>query len=63
MTEMSPDEYPSLLADIKQRVRDAQCAALRAVNKELVSLYWDIGRIITERQASGAYGDAVVKRL
>ena len=55
--------YGTLLADIKQRVRTAQYAALRVVNKELVALYWDIGRIIAERQGSAAHGDAIAERL
>jgi predicted nuclease of restriction endonuclease-like (RecB) superfamily len=56
-------EYGRLLAEIKQRVRSAQYEALRAVNKELVTLYWDIGRMIVERQAAGLHGEAVVKQL
>jgi predicted nuclease of restriction endonuclease-like (RecB) superfamily len=56
-------EYGALLADIKTRVRAAQYAALRAVNKELVGLYWDIGRIISERQQSRTWGKSVVKKL
>jgi len=55
--------YGTLLADIKQRVRAAQYAALRVVNKELVTLYWDIGRIIVERQGSAGHGDAIAERL
>ena len=59
-----PDDYPSLLAEIKERVRSAQYEALRAVNKELVALYWDLGRVICERQADGTgWGKAVVERL
>ena len=61
--QLIPDEYASLLTEVKERVRAAQYAALRAVNKELVALYWDIGRMTTERQATGAHGTAVVKRL
>ena len=38
-------EYQSLLGEIKDRIRSAQYDALRAVNKELIALYWDIGRI------------------
>ena len=56
-------EYGRLLAEIKERVRSAQYEALRAVNKELVALYWDIGRMIVERQAAGLHGEAVVKQL
>ena len=58
-----PAHYPALLGEIKARIRSAQYEALKAVNKELVQLYWDIGRVITERQAAGAHGQAVVKRL
>lgn len=56
-------EYKNLLAEIKDRVRAAQREALRAANAELMGLYWDIGRLITERRATGLHGDAVVKRL
>ena len=56
-------EYATVLAEIKERVRSAQYAALRAVNKELLALYWDIGRIIVERQADALHGAAIVERL
>jgi predicted nuclease of restriction endonuclease-like (RecB) superfamily len=56
-------EYPALLADIKERIRSAQYEALKAVNKELVGLYWDIGRIIVERQSVEGWGQGVVEKL
>lgn len=56
-------EYASLLAAIKRRLRDGQYAALRAVNVELIGLYWDIGRLIVERQRRQSWGQAVVARL
>lgn len=40
------EDCGDLLLDVKARVRAAQYEALKAVNKELVGLYWDIGRII-----------------
>jgi len=55
--------YPRLLSEIKERIRSAQYEALKAVNKELVGLYWDIGRIIVERQETEGWGKSVVKRL
>lgn len=58
-----PADYQRLLSEIKQRVRSAQYEALKAVNKELTSLYWDIGRLIVGRQKSGAWGKSVVERL
>jgi predicted nuclease of restriction endonuclease-like (RecB) superfamily len=56
-------EYGRLLSDIKERIRSAQYEALRAVNKELVTLYWDIGRMIGERQRNAAHGDSIAERL
>src|SRR6056297_1001985 len=55
--------YPRLLVEVKERIRSAQYEALKAVNKELVGLYWDIGRIIVERQEAEGWGKSVVKRL
>lgn len=59
----APLEYGQLLTDIKTRVRNAQLAAMRSVNKELVALYWDIGKMITERQAGETWGKAIVQQL
>ena len=58
-----PGDYGQLLADIKARVRSAQLDALRAVNRELVALYWDIGKMIDGRQLAASRGDMVVKQL
>lgn len=57
-------EKPSLafIADIKQKVRQAQYEALKAVNQQLINLYWDIGRSITEKQAE-SWGKAIVPTL
>jgi len=58
-----PKDYPGLLTEIKERIRSAQYEALKAVNKELVGLYWDIGRMIVERQDVEGWGKAVVEQL
>ena len=58
-----PQDYVALLAEVKERVRAAQYAALRAVNKELIGLYWDIGRMIVGQQEGRSWGKAVVERL
>jgi predicted nuclease of restriction endonuclease-like (RecB) superfamily len=55
--------FAALLADVKGRIQSAQTRAVLAVNSELVRLYWDIGRIIDDRQASEGWGAAVVPRL
>ena len=56
-------DYQALLAEVKTHIRSTQYAALRAVNKALVGLYWDIGRLIVERQRDAGWGKAVVAQL
>jgi len=56
-------EYFQLLQEIKTRVKSAQIKAAISVNKELIGLYWDVGRLITERQAKGRWGDSIVDLL
>jgi len=58
-----PALYATLLADIKQRVQRAQVRAMLAVNAELIRLYWDIGRVIDERQQQEGWGAGVIPRL
>ena len=66
MTKLSkrlPDDYAVLLAEVKERVRSAQYEALKAVNKELVALYWDIGKLIVIRQTNADHGTAIAEQL
>jgi predicted nuclease of restriction endonuclease-like (RecB) superfamily len=57
------EAYGALLGEIKDRIRSAQYEALRAVNRELIALYWDIGHLIVSRQQGDTWGKAVVKNL
>ena len=56
-------EYISFLNEIKSRIISARIKAVRSVNKELIKLYWDIGRSIIERQEKYKWGNAVVEKL
>jgi len=56
-------DYEALLQEIKQRVYKAQYEALKAVNKELIALYWDIGRLIVKKQAEQGWGKSIVENL
>ena len=57
---LSP-EYLDFRNEITSRIRSAQYEALKAVNKEMIALYWEIGRRITEQQAG--WGKSVVENL
>jgi len=58
-----PTDYAPLLADIKARVQSARIKAGLAANRELLILYWDIGRLIAEAQTRKGYGKRVVEHL
>ncbi len=58
-----PDDYADFLGNLKERIRSAQVRAGLAVNRELVLLYWGIGRDILQRQRASNWGDKVVDRL
>ncbi len=58
-----PAGYADWLIDLKSRIHTAQQRAALAVNRELVSLYWQIGRDILVRQAEQGWGAKVIERL
>jgi len=62
--ETSPSSaYKALLADLKRRIQEAQVRAGLAVNRELVLLYWSIGREILIRQEREGWGAKVIDSL
>ena len=63
MEELKQTDYTALVTEIKGRIRDAQHRALRAVNKELIDLYWNIGKLIVEKQQGATWGHSVVEKL
>jgi len=58
-----PAGYAKFLDDVKSRIRTAQIKAALSVNRELIRLYWSIGRDIVERQHAEGWGAAVIDRL
>ncbi len=57
------DEYQGFVSQLSARVRQARTRAVRSVNAELVSLYWDIGCEIDAKQRTHGWGDSVVERI
>ncbi|MEO5794500.1 MAG: PDDEXK nuclease domain-containing protein [Rhodoferax sp.] len=63
MTPLHPTDYATWLADLKTQIRSARLKASLAVNRELVLLYWRMGREILERQNSQGWGAKVIEQL
>ena len=58
-----PTGYPEFLQELKTRIRGAQIRAAFAVNRELILLYWSVGRDILVRQQAEGWGTKVIDRL
>lgn len=56
-------EYLDFRNEITTRIRSAQYEAMKAVNKEIIALYWEIGKRITEQQKTLGWGKSVVETL
>lgn len=60
---LPPNGYGELLESLKERIHSAQVQARIAVNRELIQLYWDIGREVAIRQQEEGWGSAAIERL
>jgi len=58
-----PSDYGNTLKAIQQRVRKERTRVILAANAALILLYWDIGRMIVQRQAQEGWGAKVIDRL
>ncbi len=56
-------DYRQFVTDLKSRIASARLSAARRVNSELVTLYWDIGRGIVEKQKELNWGESVVEMV
>ena len=56
-------EYRGFIEDLKARVLSARISAARAVNRDLILLYWDIGKAISEKQTQMGWGESVVETV
>ncbi|OQX24552.1 MAG: hypothetical protein BWK80_20305 [Desulfobacteraceae bacterium IS3] len=57
------NEYKQWLTDLKSRIRSSQIKAALSVNSELISLYWDLGRMIVEKQEQSRWGSKMIEQL
>ena len=63
MSDVEKSSYGDLLSGIKARVQTARVRAGLAANRELLFLYWDIGKLVAERQVEQGWAASVIDRL
>ncbi|BBJ31324.1 hypothetical protein RAS_04330 [Rickettsia asiatica] len=60
---LSNESYTDLIKNLKQEISKARIRAHLAVNKELIVLYWNIGKLILERQNKEKWGSKVIQNI
>jgi predicted nuclease of restriction endonuclease-like (RecB) superfamily len=58
-----PDSYANVLGEIKRRIQTERLRVVMSANSAMVMLYWDIGRLILERQEREGWGAKIIDRL
>ena len=58
-----PENYEAVLGEINRRIQKERLRVVMAANSAMVMLYWDIGRLILERQEHEGWGAKVIDRL
>jgi predicted nuclease of restriction endonuclease-like (RecB) superfamily len=53
--------YKDWLIALKGKIRSSQLKAALAINAELINLYWELGKMITEKQT--AWGTGFLEQL
>ena len=60
---LTGSDYKKFLIEVKEKILNSQYEALKYVNRQLIELYWDIGRMIVERQDEYGWGKSIVQNL
>jgi predicted nuclease of restriction endonuclease-like (RecB) superfamily len=60
---MEVTNYISLFSEIKVRIREAQVKATLAANAQMIAMYWDIGKMISERQNTEGWSSGIISKL
>lgn len=62
-TELNTESYITLIQTLKQEITQARIRAHLVVNKEMITLYWNIGKRILEKQTKEGWGSKVIENI
>lgn len=63
MKILNDKQFEKWISDIKNRVRQSQLKAAVKVNKELLHLYWDLGKDIVTKEAEAVWGSGFYQTM
>ncbi|MEI6347636.1 MAG: PDDEXK nuclease domain-containing protein [Bacteroidota bacterium] len=55
--------YADWLKGVKERIRLARIKVALAANSELLSFYWDLGKMIADKQTETKWGDKIIEQV
>lgn len=56
-------EYKTFLVELKDKIRSTRLRTALSINREVIELYWDIGRRIIRKQETASWGDKLLYSL
>jgi predicted nuclease of restriction endonuclease-like (RecB) superfamily len=56
-------QYKKWMVELKDKIQATQIKAAMTVNRELLNLYWELGREICEKQEKANWGEGLIDRL
>ena len=62
-SEITPSGYKAFIAGLKNKIRSSQVEAAISVNRELIRLYWSIGKDISEKQEKDKWGAGIIEKV
>ena len=60
---INKEEYGSILKQALEQIRTARIVIAKQLNSATQSVYWNLGKLLFEKQLSEGYGSGVVKQL
>jgi len=58
-----PTDYPDLLHNIKTTIQSERSKAIQQLTRSLITMYWQIGKLIVHSQKTQGWGKSVVEQL
>lgn len=58
-----PENYQSFLKEIKEQIQQERYKAVMTANKSMILMYWNIGKLILDRQKKEGWGTKVIDRM
>jgi predicted nuclease of restriction endonuclease-like (RecB) superfamily len=62
LNHLSPD-YKTWISELKLKIRSTQIKAAIAVNATLIQFYWELGKMITEKQSQTTWGSKLLEQI